>query len=108
MKTMLLAVLFAFVSTGALCADNAISLALKDHKFCAAEIHVKANTPTTVNLYFAELKVFRIGDSPAAPNWMLCTVATSLRSSSAPIRVMPTEIVIPGCQTFWEEIHTDE
>ena len=50
MKTMLLAALFAFVSTGALCADNVVSLTLKDHKFAPAEIRVKANTPTTVSL----------------------------------------------------------
>ena len=50
MRAILLATLFASVSTGAFCADNVVSLTLKDHKFMPAEIHVKANTPTTVTL----------------------------------------------------------
>ena len=46
-------VLMAFlpiVSTRAMCDDNTASITLKDHKFTPAEIHVKANTPTTVTL----------------------------------------------------------
>jgi hypothetical protein len=50
MKTILLATLFAFVSMAALGADNIASLTLKDHKFSPAEVHVKADTPTTVAL----------------------------------------------------------
>ncbi|MDE2134319.1 MAG: cupredoxin domain-containing protein [Alphaproteobacteria bacterium] len=50
MKPILLGTLFALVSTGALGADNVTSLTLKDHKFLPAEIHVKADTPTTVTL----------------------------------------------------------
>ena len=50
LKPLLLAMLFAVTSTGALGADNAASLTLKDHKFSPAEVRVKANTPTTVNL----------------------------------------------------------
>ena len=50
MKPNLLATLFAIVSTGAFCADNVVSLTLKDHKFMPAEIHVKANTPAIVTL----------------------------------------------------------
>jgi Cupredoxin-like domain len=40
----------ALLTTSALGADNTASLALKDHKFTPTEIHVKANTPTTVTL----------------------------------------------------------
>ena len=47
---LLLAALFALGSTAALGADNTVTLTLKDHKFLPAEIHVKANTPTTVTL----------------------------------------------------------
>ena len=50
MKPILFAALLALVSTGALGADNVASLTLKDHKFSPAEIHVKANVPTTVSL----------------------------------------------------------
>ena len=49
-KPILLATLFALFSTGAPGADTLVSLALEDHKFIPAEIHVKANTPTTVTL----------------------------------------------------------
>ena len=44
------AVFLALFATQAFAADNMASLALKDHKFVPAEIHVKANTPTTVTL----------------------------------------------------------
>ena len=37
-------------STGAMGEDNGAAITLKDHKFTPAEIHVKANTPTTVKL----------------------------------------------------------
>ncbi len=50
MKQILIAILFAFTSTNAFCADNVISLTLKDHKFTPTEIHVKADTATTVTL----------------------------------------------------------
>ena len=50
MKPIFFATLLALVSTGALGADNIASLSLKDHKFSPAEIHVKADTPTTVTL----------------------------------------------------------
>ena len=50
MKPVLLAALLSFVSTSAICDDNIVSMALKDHKFTPAEIHVKANTPTTAKL----------------------------------------------------------
>ncbi len=50
MKTMLLVPLLALLAAAASGADNTLSLTLKDHKFSPAEIHVKANTPTTVTL----------------------------------------------------------
>jgi ribosomal protein L22 len=50
MKSIVLVALFVLVSTTAMADDNAVSLSLKDHKFTPAEIHVKANTPTTVTL----------------------------------------------------------
>ncbi|MGZ5921964.1 MAG: cupredoxin domain-containing protein [Rhizomicrobium sp.] len=40
----------SFASTRAMCEDNVASITLKDHKFTPAEIHVKANMPTTVTL----------------------------------------------------------
>ena len=43
-------VLLALFATQALAADNTAALALKDHRFSPAEIHVKADTPTTVTL----------------------------------------------------------
>ena len=42
--------LLCLFATTALAADNTASLALKDHKFTPAEIHVKANAPSTVTL----------------------------------------------------------
>jgi len=50
MKSIVLMALFVLVSTAATANDNAVTLSLKDHKFTPAEIHVRANTPTTVTL----------------------------------------------------------
>ena len=50
MRPIFFATLLASVSMGASGADNVASLTLNDHKFSPAEIHVKANTPTTVSL----------------------------------------------------------
>ena len=54
MKPIFFAALFALVSTGALGADNVAALTLTDHKFSPAEIHVKADTPSTVTLTNAD------------------------------------------------------
>ena len=50
MKHLLFTALLALLAAPAFGADNTLSLTLKDHKFSPAEIHVKANTPTTVTL----------------------------------------------------------
>lgn len=50
MKTLLFATMLALTSAASFGADNIVSLTLKDHKFAPAEIHVKANTPSTVTL----------------------------------------------------------
>lgn len=50
MRSVFPAALIAFLSTGAVAQDNVASLSLKDHRFAPAEIHVKANTPSTVTL----------------------------------------------------------
>jgi hypothetical protein len=50
MKLFPAVVLLALVPTGALAGDNTTSLTLSNHKFLPAEVHVKANTPTTVTL----------------------------------------------------------
>ncbi|MDE2112290.1 MAG: cupredoxin domain-containing protein [Alphaproteobacteria bacterium] len=50
MKPMLLVVVSLLVLTAPAFADNTAALTLKDHKFTPAEIHVKAETPTTVTL----------------------------------------------------------
>ncbi len=42
--------LLAFFVSPAVAADNMATLTLQDHKFTPAEIHVKANTPSTVTL----------------------------------------------------------
>ena len=50
MKSLVLAAVLALVPAGAMAQDNTAAIVLKDHKFAPAEIHVKANTPTTVTL----------------------------------------------------------
>ena len=50
MRSLICVALFCIVSTGAMGEDNGAAITLKDHKFAPAEIHVKANTPTTVKL----------------------------------------------------------
>jgi Cupredoxin-like domain len=42
--------LLSLASSRARCEDTVVLMTLKDHKFTPAEIHVKANTPTTVTL----------------------------------------------------------
>jgi hypothetical protein len=49
-KLLVLAAMLSLVSTSAICDDTLVSITLKDHKFTPAEIHVKANVPTTVTL----------------------------------------------------------
>ena len=50
MKSLAVVVLLALVPAGAMAQDNTASLTLRDHRFVPAEIHIKANTPTTVTL----------------------------------------------------------
>ena len=50
MKTFVFVALFVLASTTAMAGNNTVSLSLRDHKFSPAEIHVKANTLTTVSL----------------------------------------------------------
>ena len=50
MKSLALAMILALVPAATMAQDNTASLTLKDHRFAPAEIHVKANTPTTVTL----------------------------------------------------------
>ena len=50
MKVSILMALLVLASTPAIADDNVVSLSLKDHRFTPAEIHVRANTPTTVTL----------------------------------------------------------
>jgi plastocyanin len=45
-----LVVPLALAVTAAQAADTAVTLTINNHRFTPAEIHVKANTPTTVTL----------------------------------------------------------
>ena len=50
MNPIALAAVLALVSVSAMAQDKTASITLKDHRFAPTEIHVKANTPTTVTL----------------------------------------------------------
>ena len=50
MRRTQLAAILALVATAAHGANNSAALTLKDHRFTPTEIHVKANTPSTVSL----------------------------------------------------------
>ena len=50
MKSLAVAAVLALVPADVMAQDNTASITLKDHRFAPAEIHVKANTPTTVTL----------------------------------------------------------
>jgi len=51
MKSIVTAALLVLVSTGAFGSDdNKVALTINNHRFTPAEIHVKANTATTVTL----------------------------------------------------------
>lgn len=64
------------------------------------------NTPTTVNLFLAELKAFRIGSSPAAPQ---LDVVCRPNLTQKLVRTEHTDAErerYAWRQAFWEEIHT--
>jgi hypothetical protein len=50
MKLMFCLSALLLASASALAADNSVSLALSNHRFLPAEVHVKANVPSTVTL----------------------------------------------------------
>lgn len=50
MKWMVLSFVFALLAGAASAEDNLATLTLENHSFAPSEIHVKANTPTTVTL----------------------------------------------------------
>lgn len=50
MKSLALAMIVALVPAATMAQDNTASITLKNHRFTPVEIHVKANTPTTVTL----------------------------------------------------------
>lgn len=50
MKPILILCALMLVSTQAFGEDNKVSLSLSNHRFTPEEIHVKANTPSTVSL----------------------------------------------------------
>lgn len=98
MKSVLLATLFALISTSALCADNVVSLTLKDHKFSVTEIHIRADTPTTVSLTNND-------DEPEEFDSVSLKIEKVVTGHSA--GVMRWRPLAPGRYPFMGEFHAD-
>jgi Cupredoxin-like domain len=98
MKPILLAALLSLISTGAFCGDNLAALTIRDHKFSPPEIHVKAQTPTTVTLTNEDDQTEEF-DSTALKIEKVVT-----GHSSGIMRLRP---LAPGRYPFMGEFHSD-
>ena len=98
LKATLLAALLSCVSTGAMCDDNIVSLAIKDHKFAPAEIHVKAHNPTTVSLTNNDDQAEEFDSSALKIEKVVTGHATGI------MRLRP---LAPGRYPFMGEFHSE-
>lgn len=98
MKAMLLVPLLALFAAAAFGADNTLSLTLKDHKFSLAEIHVKAETPTTVTLTNEDNETEEFDSTALKIEKVVTGHATG---------VMRWRPLAPGRYPFMGEFHSD-
>ncbi|MBN9546979.1 MAG: cupredoxin domain-containing protein [Alphaproteobacteria bacterium] len=98
MKPIPLLLALTLVSTGALAEDNKVSLSLSNHRFTPEEIHVKANTPSTVTLTNQDDQVEEFDSS------MLRIEKIVAAHSTGTMRWRP---LAPGRYKFMGEFHSE-
>jgi hypothetical protein len=82
----------------ALCADNVAAVALKNHRFIPAEIHVKANTPTTVTL---------LNDDAEAEEFDSASLKIEKIVAGNSTGIMRWRALAPGRYPFRGEFHSE-
>ncbi len=90
--------LLPLFAAAALAEDNVASLTLQGHKFAPAEIHVKANTPTTLTLVNSDAETEEF-DSTALKIEKVVAGRTS-----GTMRLRP---LAPGRYPFMGEFHSE-
>jgi hypothetical protein len=98
MRNELLILVGALLAASSALADNVASLTLSDHKFLQAEIHVKANQPTTALL---------VNDDPSTAvfdSTALKVKKVLVGHSRGAVRWRP---LAPGVYPFTEEFHAE-
>lgn len=98
MKPFLPVFLLALASTGASAGDNTATLTLSAHKFSPAEIHVKANAPTTVTL---------TNNDDQAEEFDSTTLRIEKIVAGHSTGVMRWRPLAPGRYPFMGEFHSD-
>lgn len=98
MKLLPSVLLSALISTGAPAGDNTTSLSLGNHKFSPAEIHVKANVPTTVTL---------TNNDDQAEEFDSTTLRIEKVVAGHSTGVMRWRPLAPGRYPFMGEFHSD-
>ena len=98
MKLMLCLSLLLLASADALAADNAVSLNLKNHRFLPAEVHVKANVPSTVSLS---------NDDDQAEEFDSTTLHIEKIVAGHATGTMRWRALAPGRYPFMGEFHSD-
>src|SRR5215469_14024415 len=92
------AILLSLLSTGAFGGDNTASLVLNNHRFSPAEIHVKANTPTTVTL---------TNNDDQAEEFDSTTLRIEKVVAGHSTGIMRWRPLAPGRYPFMGEFHSD-
>ena len=98
MKPILPIFLLSLASTSVLGADNTTSLTLNNHKFSPAEIHVKANTPTTATITNNDEQAEEFDSSTLRIEKIVAGHSTG---------VMRWRALAPGRYPFMGEFHSD-
>jgi hypothetical protein len=98
MKPIASVILMVLTSTGALAGDSTALLSLSNHRFSPAEIHVKANTVTTVTL---------TNNDDQAEEFDSTTLRIEKIVAGHSTGVMRWRPLAPGRYPFMGEFHSD-
>jgi hypothetical protein len=98
MKLFLPVFLLSLASTSVLAGDNTTSLTLSNHKFSPAEVHVKANTTSTVTL---------INNDDQAEEFDSTTLRIEKIVAGHSAGTMRWRPLAPGRYPFMGEFHSD-
>ena len=98
MKLMLCLCTLLLTSASALASDNAVSLRLSNHRFSPAEVHVKADVPSTVTLS---------NDDDQAEEFDSTTLRIEKIVAGHATGTMRWRPLAPGRYPFMGEFHSD-